>query len=253
MSIFDTMARINLGSNTLFFCCSHLSLAFSMEKSGSGEKPYAPKTGDFGAYVGPPSFQRVECTKTPHQNSLMKLVGYARVSTRDQNVAAQRQALSAAGCELIFDDTISGSTKRRTGLDQAMTALAPGDVLVVWKLDRLGRSMQHVVNTVLDLDRRGIGFRSLTEAIDLSSSSGKLLLSIFGWLAEVERDLIIERTNEGLATAKRRGVKLGRKRKLSPNDIAHARRMIENGEETVAGMARILKVGRNTLGRALKL
>lgn len=112
--------------------------------------------------------------------------------------------------------------------------------------------MQHVVNIVLDLDRRGIGFRSLTEVIDLSGSSGKLLLSIFGWLAEVERDLITERTKAGIAAAKRRGVTLGRRRKLTSNDIAHARRMIDSGEQSVIGMARILKVGRNTLGRALK-
>jgi DNA invertase Pin-like site-specific DNA recombinase len=196
--------------------------------------------------------QGVACTKNQHQNSAMKMIGYARVSTRDQNVAAQREALLAAGCETIFDDTISGSTKSRSGLDKAMAVLVPGDVLVVWKLDRLGRSMQHVVNTVLDLDRRGIGFRSLTEAIDLTSSTGKLLLSVFGWLAEVERDLTTERTKAGLAAAKRRGVQLGRKRKLTGNDVAHARRMIESGEQTVAGMARILKVGRNTLGRALK-
>ena len=183
----------------------------------------------------------------------MKMVGYARVSTRDQNVDAQRQALLAAGCDLVFEDTISGTTKSRSGLNQAMAALSSGDVLVVWKLDRLGRSMQHVVNTVLDLDKRGIGFRSLTEAIDLSSSTGKLLLSVFGWLAEVERDLTTERTKAGLAAAKRRGVQLGRKRKLTPNDVAHARQAIESGEQSVAGMARILKVGRNTLGRALRL
>lgn len=182
----------------------------------------------------------------------MRLIGYARVSTRDQTVAAQREALLAAGCELIFDDTVSGATKSRSGLDQALVALGPGDVLVVWKLDRLGRSMQHVVNTVLDLDRRGIGFRSLTEAIDLTSSTGKLLLSVFGWLGEVERDLTKERTRAGLAAAKRRGVKLGRRHKLSTADVDHARRMIASGEETVIGMARILKVGRNTLGRALK-
>ena len=182
----------------------------------------------------------------------MKMIGYARVSTRDQNVAAQREALLAAGCETIFDDTISGSTKSRSGLDKAMAALVPGDVLVVWKLDRLGRSMQHVVNTVLDLDRRGIGFRSLTEAIDLTSSTGKLLLSVFGWLAEVERDLTTERTKAGLAAAKRRGVKLGRKPKLTAADVDHARRMSASGAESVAGMARIMKVGRNTLGRALR-
>jgi DNA invertase Pin-like site-specific DNA recombinase len=197
--------------------------------------------------------QGIACTINQPQNDAMKMIGYARVSTRDQNVAAQREALLAAGCETIFDDTISGSTKSRSGLDKAMAALVPGDVLVVWKLDRLGRSMQHVVNTVLDLDRRGIGFRSLTEAIDLTSSTGKLLLSVFGWLAEVERDLTTERTKAGLAAAKRRGVKLGRKPKLTAADVDHARRMIESGAESVAGMARILKVGRNTLGRALRL
>ncbi|MBB3862837.1 DNA invertase Pin-like site-specific DNA recombinase [Novosphingobium hassiacum] len=182
----------------------------------------------------------------------MKLIGYARVSTRDQTAAPQREALRAAGCATIFEDTMSGASRHRSGLDQALGQLAPGDVLVVWKLDRLGRSMQHVVNIVLDLDRRGIGFRSLTEAIDLTSSTGKLLLSVFGWLGEVERDLTMERTRVGLAAAKRRGVQLGRRRKLTVADVDHARRTIDAGEESVAGMARILKVGRNTLGRALK-
>lgn len=111
--------------------------------------------------------------------------------------------------------------------------------------------MQHVVNNVLELDRKGIGFRSLTESIDLSNSTGKLLLSVFGWLAETERDLVIERTNAGLLAAKKRGVKLGRKPKLSQAQIKHAQHMIDAGQEGVASMARILKVGRNTLGRAL--
>lgn len=182
----------------------------------------------------------------------MKTIGYARVSTRDQNLDVQRQALLAAGCDVVFDDKASGASVDRSGLARALEAAAPGDVLVVWKLDRLGRSMQHVVNTVLDLDRRGVGFRSLTEAIDLQSSTGKLLLSVFGWLGEVERDLTVERTKTALDAARRRGVKLGRKRKLSATDIEHARRSIASGEQTVAGMARILKVGRNTLGRALK-
>jgi DNA invertase Pin-like site-specific DNA recombinase len=181
-----------------------------------------------------------------------KHVGYARVSTLDQSVAPQREALLSAGCYEIFEDTASGATQKRTGLDQALASLSPGDALIVWKLDRLGRSMQYVVNTVLDLHARGIGFCSLTEGIDLSTSTGKLLLSVFGWLGEVERDLTIERTKSALAAAKRRGVKLGRKRKLTTYDIEHARRIISAGEETVAGMARILKVGRNTLGRALK-
>ena len=179
-------------------------------------------------------------------------IGYARVSTEDQRADMQVAALKAAGCSHVFTDTASGSAHKRLELKRCLDSLRAGDVLVVWKLDRLGRSMQHVVNTVLDLDRRGIGFRSLTEAIDLTSSTGKLLLSVFGWLAEVERDLTTERTKAGLAAAKRRGVQLGRKRKLTGNDVTHARRMIESGEQTVAGMARILKVGRNTVGRALK-
>lgn len=182
----------------------------------------------------------------------MKIIGYARVSTRDQTTAPQCEALRAAGCGQVFEDTISGASRRRSGLDQVLGQLAPGDVLVVWKLDRLGRSMQHVVNLVLDLDRRGIGFRSLTEAIDLASPTGKLLLSVFGWLAETERDLTMERTRAGLAAAKRRGVQLGRRRKLTAAEVDHARRLIDQGEESVAGMARILKVHRNTLGRAIK-
>lgn len=181
----------------------------------------------------------------------MTLIGYARVSTRDQKLDAQRQALTEAGCSIIYTDEASGASTTRTGLREAVQALTAGDVFVVWKLDRLGRSMQHVVTTVLDLDKRGVGFRSLTESIDLANPTGKLLLSVFGWLAEVERDLTVERTKAALEAAKRRGVKLGRKRKLTSADVDHARRMIASGEETVAGMARILKVGRNTLGRAL--
>jgi len=186
------------------------------------------------------------------QNEGMKLVGYGRVSRRDQKLDPQLDALQAAGCDPIFTDKASGASTARAGLANALKALEPGDVLVVWKLDRFGRSMQSTVNMVLDLHARGIGFRSLTEGIDLGSQTGKLLLSIFGWLAEVERDRTIERTAAALETAKRRGVKLGRKRKLTAADVDHARRMIEAGEETVAGMARILKVGRNTLGRALR-
>ena len=181
----------------------------------------------------------------------MNMIGYARVSTRDQTLDLQHQALHAAGCRIIYDDKASGAAQSRSGLNQALSALTPGDVLVVWKLDRLGRSMQHVVNNVLELDRKGIGFRSLTESIDLSNSTGKLLLSVFGWLAETERDLVIERTNAGLLAAKKRGVKLGRKPKLSQAQIKHAQHMIDAGQEGVASMARILKVGRNTLGRAL--
>ena len=179
------------------------------------------------------------------------VVGYARVSTRDQSLETQRQALQKARCEAIYTDTASGASAARKGLREALSAVQAGDTLVVWKLDRLGRSMAHVVGTVLELNARGVGFRSLTEAIDLAAPTGKLLLSIFGWLAEVERDLTVERTRAALEAARRRGVKLGRRPKLTGADVDHARRAILRGEETVAGMARILKVGRNTLGRAL--
>ena len=154
------------------------------------------------------------------------LIGYARVSTQDQHPDFQLDALKAAGCEQVFQEKMTGKLADRPELVACLRTLRKGDILVVWKLDRLGRSMQHVVNTVLDLDRRGIGFRSLTEAIDLTSSTGKLLLSVFGWLAEVERDLTTERTKAGLAAAKRRGVRLGRKPKLTAADVDHARRMI---------------------------
>lgn len=182
----------------------------------------------------------------------MKTIGYARVSTREQSLAMQRQALVDAGCDVIHTDEASGALAIRKGLQAALKGVHASDTLVVWKLDRLGRSMGHVVATVLDLDARGVRFRSLTEAIDLGTPTGKLLLSVFGWLAEVERDLTVERTRLALAAARRRGVKLGRRPKLTSVDVDHARRVIASGEETVAGMARILKVGRNTLGRAIK-
>ena len=176
------------------------------------------------------------------------MIRYARISIRDQDAATQRKALLSAGCEVFFDDTISGSTQSRSGPDKAMAVLAPGEELVVWKLDRLGPSMQLVVNTVVDLDRRGIRFRSLTKAIDFTSSTRKLPISVFGWLAEVERDLTTERTKAGLAAAKKRGVRLGRKRKLTGNDVAHTARLIESGEESVAGMAKIFEGWTQHLG-----
>ena len=181
----------------------------------------------------------------------MKKVGYARVSKRDQNLEVQRPILEAAGCDVIFTDKVSGMKTKRTGLDQALKSLEPGDELIVWKLDRFGRPMLWVMNTVLELHARGIKFRSLTEGIDLDTQTGKLVLSIFGWLGEVERERLIERTQAAIDTAKARGVKLGRKRKLTSSDVEHARRAIDTGEQTVTGMSQILKVGRNTLGRAL--
>ena len=133
------------------------------------------------------------------------LIGYARVSTQDQKLSSQRDALKKAGCERIYTDKISGASENRSGLDKAMDQLRPGDTLVVWKLDRLGRSLSHLVELVNNLKEREIGFRSLQENIDTTSGVGKLVFHIFASLAEFERDLIRERTIAGLNSARARG------------------------------------------------
>ncbi len=142
------------------------------------------------------------------------LVGYARVSTTDQNLDLQLDALQAAGCAQIFhDEGISGATRRRPGLDRALGTLKQGDVLVVWKLDRLGRSMRHLISITSTLEEQGIGFCSVSDAIDTSTPGGKLYFHLMGAFAEFERNLISERTKAGMAAAKARGVKLGRPKK----------------------------------------
>src|SRR4051794_26929572 len=125
------------------------------------------------------------------------LIGYARVSTTDQNLDLQTDALQAAGCERLFSDTLSGARVERPGLTTALAACRPGDTLVVWKLDRLGRSLAHLVETVRELGARGVGFRSLQEQLDTTTSGGKLIFHIFASLVECERDLIRERTTAG--------------------------------------------------------
>src|SRR4051812_6294284 len=125
-------------------------------------------------------------------------IGYARVSTVDQNPALQQDALKAAGCEKIFADEVSGSVTARRGLDRALAALKPGDTLVVWKLDRLGRSLSHLVNLIAELGARGVSFRSLSDPIDTTNAGGRLVLHIMGALAEFERSVIVERTQAGI-------------------------------------------------------
>jgi len=179
------------------------------------------------------------------------LIGYARVSTDDQNLALQRDALSAAGCERVFEDQgISGTTRVRPGLDSALTVLASGDVLVVWKLDRLGHSLPHLIDTLAALGERGIGFRSLSEAIDTGSAGGRLVFHLMGALAEFERSLIVERTTAGLKAARERGIHVGRRKSLTPAQVAHARILLDGGER-VPVVARSLGVSRSTLYRAL--
>ena len=179
------------------------------------------------------------------------MIGYARVSTEDQNLDMQRRALEAAGCGQIFEDRVSGVAVRRPGLDRAFRALTEGDMLVVWRLDRLGRSLPHLIELIQTLGNTGCGFRSLTENIDTTTPGGRLIFHVMGALAEFERSLIQERTRAGMAAAKRRGVVIGRRKALSTAQILQARKMIECGEDT-ASVARSLKVGRSTLYRALK-
>jgi DNA invertase Pin-like site-specific DNA recombinase len=175
-------------------------------------------------------------------------VGYARVSTTDQTNDPQRQALQAAGCATIFEDTATGANTSRAGLTQALAKLASGDVLIVWKLDRLGRSLPDLLALIRQIEAKGAGFRSLTEAIDTTSTGGRLIFHLFAALAEFERDLIVERTRAGLAAAKRRGAKLGRRHKLTDEQVRHAEILIAQGQGA-ARVARSLDVDPATLRR----
>ena len=178
-------------------------------------------------------------------------IGYCRVSTDDQNPDFQLAALRRAGCRRIFTDKATGAHVKRPELAKCLKALTAGDTLIVWKLDRLGRSLPHLVGILEELQGRGVGFRSLTEAIDTATPTGRLLGHIIGALAEFERSLIIERTRAGIKAAKRRGVRLGRKPKLTAQQTAHARQLMDSGESP-SNVARLLGVGRSTLYRALK-
>jgi DNA invertase Pin-like site-specific DNA recombinase len=179
--------------------------------------------------------------------------GYARVSTDEQNLGLQLDALEAAGCEAIYrDEGISGAATRRPGLDELLAALQPGDVLVVWRLDRLGRSLQHLIAVIDELAARGVGFRSLCDNIETTTAGGKLIFHIFGALAEFERSLIGERTKAGLKAARKRGKRLGRPQSLTEAQLSHAAHMIRTKQETASGMAEMFGVDRSTLHRALK-
>ena len=177
--------------------------------------------------------------------------GYARVSTDDQTPALQLAPLKKAGCKKIFkDDGLSGATTKRPALQRCLKKLKAGDTLIVWKLDRLGRSLRDLITMLDDFKTRGVKFRSLTEAIDTETPTGRAMWQMIGLLAELERSLISERTRAGAATAKARGVKFGRKPKLTPQQISQARKLITAGERT-QDVADSFKVGRTTLYRAL--
>ena len=180
-----------------------------------------------------------------------ELLGYARVSTFEQDAALQHDALSAAGCFRSWTDTASGALADRPELVAVMDALRPGDTLVVWRLDRLGRSLPHLIDTVRGLADRGIGFRSLQETIDTTTPGGRLVFHIFGSLADFERDLIRERTMAGLAAARRRGRVGGRPTVMTEAKTKQAPRMVKAGTP-LTEVADVLGVSRTTLYRHLK-
>ncbi len=178
------------------------------------------------------------------------MIGYARVSTADQNLSLQLDALRAAGCEPLFEDQASGAKADRPGLAKALAYVRHGDTLVTWKLDRLGRSMAHLVETVRGLEAIGVGFRSLTEGVDTTTPGGTLVFHLFGALAQFERDLIRERTRAGLAAAEARGRKGGRRPSVTPDKLARAQAHIAAGL-TVREAATRVKVGKTALYRAI--
>jgi DNA invertase Pin-like site-specific DNA recombinase len=181
-------------------------------------------------------------------------IGYARVSTDDQNLAMQLDALRAAGCEKIHEDKASGVLAGRKGLSEALKGCADGDVLVVWKLDRLARSLHDLVVIAADLKGRGVGLKILTgegAAVDTTHPQGRMVFSILAVMAEFERELMSERTSAGMKAAKRRGRHVGRPPKLTLEQLALARQLIDSDLETRAGAAALLKVGKSTLRRRL--
>jgi len=181
------------------------------------------------------------------------LVGYARVSTADQSLDLQSDALTAAGCGRVFMDTASGSLADRPQLTACLDYVRDGDTLVVWRLDRLGRSLPHLISTVRALADRGIGFKSVQEAIDTTTPGGRLVFHVFAALSEFESDLVKERTHAGLAAARARGRVGGRKPALTPAKANAARNLYDAGGTTVADIARVVGVSRATLYRHLKV
>jgi DNA invertase Pin-like site-specific DNA recombinase len=177
------------------------------------------------------------------------LIGYARVSTVDQNLALQRDALAEAGCGKIFTEQLSGAVTDRPALHDALEFARSGDTLIVWKLDRLARSMKQLIETIEKLRLRNIGFRSLTEALDTTTAQGRLVFHMFGALAEFERSLIRERTQAGLAAARRVGRTGGRPPKLTDDDIEAAKAMLANPDIGVTQIAHRLGVSPATLYR----
>lgn len=179
------------------------------------------------------------------------LIGYARVSTHEQNLDLQRDALSKIECERIFEDTMSGMKDDRPGLEDALSHLRLGDTLVVWKLDRLGRSQKHLFEILFDLDAKGIYIKVLSPDIDTTTSVGKLVISVLSWIAEDERERIKERTLAGLASARARGRKGGRPVKHGAKKVSTALMLAETTDDSIAQICESLSISRATYYRAL--
>ena len=174
--------------------------------------------------------------------------GYSRVSTTEQDQALQEDALTKAGVDQIFTDTASGAKTSRPALDELLSKLRPGDTVVVWRLDRLGRSLRHLIDVFSDLEPKGVAIRSLTESLDTSTPGGRLIFHVFGALAEFERDLIRERTNAGLVAARARGRTGGRPSVWTPEKLQTAQDLLAQGTD-IATVSRILGVSRATIYR----
>jgi DNA invertase Pin-like site-specific DNA recombinase len=182
------------------------------------------------------------------------IFGYARVSTEDQTLSLQLDALKQAGCDRVFQDVVSGTATDRPGLSRALDHVREGDTLVVWRLDRLGRSLAHLIILIADLEARGVGFSSLTEQIDTTTPGGKLIFHIFGALAEFERNLIRERTRAGLAAARARGRHGGRPRVLGTSGkVQLARKLFADKTNSVGDICASIGVSRATLYRYVKV
>src|ERR1700694_4762895 len=186
------------------------------------------------------------------------LIGYARVSTNEQNLDLQRDALRKAGVSAknLYTDKITGTKEERPGLAEALSHLREGDTLVVWRLDRLGRSLKHLIETVTTLNGRNIGFKSITENIDTTTSGGKLIFHVFGALAEFERDLIRERTQAGLLAARARGRFGGRPKAASlntPKKVAMAQALYNDKSNSIADICKALHISRATLYRNIQI
>lgn len=175
------------------------------------------------------------------------LIGYARVLTDDQNLDLQRDALQAAGCERVFEDTVSGAKSERTGLTALMNALRAGDTVIIWRLDRLGRSLKNLIQLVERLETAKVGLRSLQENIDTTSSGGKLVFHLFGALAEFERNLIRERTQAGLVAARARGRMGGRPKRLDPTKRALALKLYHERNHTIEQICQMMGISKSTL------